>query len=105
MNMLKEFLNKIKQYVVEYVLWAETEFLGGPGSVKRDAVIDRITGLIDIPYVPEFVETPVKRFLIGYFIDLAVDKLNWLSGYSFADAELTDESKGQLAEVIDAPLP
>jgi hypothetical protein len=103
--MLKEFLEKIKQRVVECVLWAELEFLGEPGTVKREAVIDKVAGLIDIPYVPGFVEEPPKRFLIGYFIDLAVDKLNWLSGYDFAGKEVSGEAREQLAEAADAPLP
>jgi lysozyme family protein len=103
--MLKEFLNKIKQYVVEYVIWAEFNYLGEPGTVKRDAVIAKVAGLVDIPYIPGFIEEPVKRFLIGYFIDLVVDKLNWFSGYDFAAKEVSEEAKEQLAEVVDAPLP
>jgi lysozyme family protein len=103
--MLKELLDKIKKQVVVYVLWAEVEFLGEPGTVKRGAVIAKVAGLIDVPYVPDFIEEPVKRFLIGYFIDLVVDKLNWLSEYDFTDKEVSEEARGQLAEVVDAPIP
>ncbi|MDR1515665.1 MAG: N-acetylmuramidase [Synergistaceae bacterium] len=102
---MKEFLNKIKKYVIEYVIWAESEYLGEDGSVKREAVIDKVAALIDIPYIPEFVEKPVKRSLIGYIIDLVVDKFNWTTGYDFKGVEVSEEAQAQLAEVVDAPLP
>jgi lysozyme family protein len=102
---MKEFLDKIKKYVVECVIWAESEYLGEGGSVKREAVIGKVAALVDIPYVPEFVEGPVKRSLIGHFIDLVVDKLNWVTGYSFKDIEVSGEAQAQLSEAADAPLP
>ena len=101
---MKEFLEKLKRQVIVYVLWAEAEFFGEPGSVNREAVIDKVAALIEIPYVPEFIESPAKKFLIGHFIDLAVDKLNWLTGYSFAGTEISEESQAQLAEAMDAPV-
>ena len=102
---MKEFLEKLKQTVIKYVVWAENEYVGEPGSVKREAVIEKVAGLVDIPFLPGFVEDPMKRIVIGFLIDLAVDKLNWLTGYSFKGAELSEESQARLAAAVDAPLP
>jgi hypothetical protein len=102
---MEGFLDKVKKYVVQYVIQAEAEYLGEPGSVKREAVIDKVSALVDIPFIPEFVEGPVMKFLIAYFIDLVVDKLNWATGYSFAGVEIGGEAQTQLAEAADAPLP
>jgi lysozyme family protein len=104
MNM-KEFLNKIKQQIITCILWVETEYLGADGSVKREAVIDKVADVIDIPYLPGFVEKPLIRLVIGFFNDNLVGLLNWLTGYDFKGAEISEEAQVQLAEAADAPLP
>jgi hypothetical protein len=103
--MIKEFLDKIKKYAVEQAAWAEREYVGESGSVKRQAVVDKIAGFIDIPAIPDFIEAPIKKAVIGYFVDLAVEKLNWLSGYNFGDIELSEDETNKLAQTIDAPMP
>jgi lysozyme family protein len=102
---IREFLDKVKGYVVEWVLKVEREYLGEPGSVKREAVVNGVCALVDIPYVPAVIETPIKRALVGYLVDLAVEKLNWCTGYSFAEAEIAPETQTKLAAVIEAPVP
>jgi lysozyme family protein len=101
---MKEFLKGIKKQVIAYVIWAEVNLLGAPGSVKREAVINKIVSAIDIPWVPEFIERPLETALVGFFVDLAVEKLNWLTGYSFADVQISEESQERLAEVVEAPV-
>jgi lysozyme family protein len=96
---------QIKKYVIEQVLWAEKNLIGESGSVKREAVITRIADLIDIPVIPNFIEEPIKHAAIGYIIDLAVEKLNWITGYSFTDVELDTRQAELLGAVIEAPVP
>ena len=54
--------------------------------------------------MPELVERPIKHAVIGWIIDLGVEKLNWFTGYSFADVALSDESAEKLAAAVDAPI-
>jgi lysozyme family protein len=86
------------------VIRVEREYWGEPGDVKREAAIDAIAGMINIPMIPDIIETPIKRAAIGYLVDLAVEKLNWLTGYSFKNAEISPEAQSQLAAVVDAPI-
>ena len=102
---MKELLEKIKKQVIDEIIWAEKEFLGAPGSIKREVVIDNLAALIDIPWVPEFVEGPIKRAVIGWIVDLCVEKLNWLTGYDFADVQLDEPEQEKLAKALDAPIP
>jgi hypothetical protein len=104
-TMLKELIEKARLFVVEQVLLIERTYVGEPGSVKRQAVIDSLVKLIDIPMIPNFIEAPIIALMIGYLIDLAVEKLNWLTGYSFKDVELSDGAVSALASSLEAPIP
>jgi hypothetical protein len=97
-------LDNVKKSIVECVIKVEREYLGAPGSVKREAVIDLVIGLVDIPYIPAMIETPIKRAFVGWLIDMAVDKLNWITGYSFADVEITPEAVTKFAPMIEEPV-
>lgn len=91
----------IKKWVVEQVLWAETHLKGKTGKEKRAAVVEKLNQLIDIPYMPEWIEAR----LIGLLVDLACEKMNWLTDWNFSGVELDAQRVGELAEVLDAPLP
>jgi hypothetical protein len=97
-------LENLKKLIFEQVMVFEKKLFGEPGSEKRAAVVDAVAGMIDIPLVPNFVEDPIKRAVIGYFVDLAVEKLNWLTGWDFKDAELSETQVEALAKSITAPL-
>jgi hypothetical protein len=97
-------LEELKRQAIEQAVRIEREMLGEPGSEKRAAVVDVIAGMIDIPFVPNLIEDPIKRAVIGYFVDLAVEKLNWLTGWDFKDAELSEPQVEALAKSIAAPL-
>jgi lysozyme family protein len=48
---------------------------------------------------------PILKAVIGYFVDLAVEKLNWLTGYNFKSVEPSEAEIDKLAETIEAPVP
>lgn len=95
-----EKLNEVKKWVVEKVLWAEKELRGKTGAEKRAAVVAKLNEIIDLPWVPEWVEEKV----IGWMVDLACEKLNWLFGHGGWDAELTDVQQDELAEALTASI-
>jgi hypothetical protein len=97
-------LEELKRQAIEQAVRIEREMLGEPGSEKREAVVGVIAGMIDIPFVPNLIEDPIKRAVIGYFVDLAVEKLNWLTGWDFKDVELGEPQVEALAKSITAPL-
>ena len=98
-------LQKIRKWVVEQVLWAEQHLKGKSGAEKREAVVEKVCDMIDVPLVPEFVERPIKRWIVGGIADLAVEKWNWLTDWAFTDVSPTETQIEVVAECLDAPLP
>jgi lysozyme family protein len=100
-----EWLKQIGTPLKNAIFWAET-LKGKTGEEKLNIVVEKITGLIpNIPGVPDWLETPIKRAALKPIVSLAVEKLNWIFGWNFKDATLTDEQAEKLAEVIEAPEP
>ena len=97
-------LEKIRKTIASLVFWAERNLKGKSGEEKRAAVIERACDAIDVPFVPEFVERPVKRWVFGMIVDAVVEKINWLSDWLFGDIQPTEEQIDKLAEVANAPL-
>ena len=96
-----EKLKEIKKWVLEKVLWAETELKGKTGAEKRAVVVGKLNEIINLPWVPEWVEGK----LIGWLVDLCCGKLNWLFGHDWKDADLDETQKGELAECLTASIP
>jgi lysozyme family protein len=100
-----EIIEKWKRVIMEQVLWVETELKSKTGAEKLEAVATRVAGLFNLPFVPDFIETPLKIAAIKYVVELFVEKLNWVTGWNFAGLALTDEQKNKLVEVAEAPIP
>lgn len=98
-------LNTVKKWIVEQVLWAEQNLKGKSGAEKRETLIEKFCDWIDVPYVPEFVERPIKRWVAGYFVDLAVEKWNWLTNWAFEDVAATPEQVDKVAACLETPIP
>ena len=96
---------KLKKLVVEQVLWAEQHLKGKSGDEKRKTIVEKLCDLVDVPMIPEFVERPAKRWVFGYLIDLACEKLNWLTDWAFGDVALSDSQTAAVAECLEAPVP
>jgi lysozyme family protein len=90
--------------IIREVIAAESALKGQSGEAKKAYVIDRLVGLVDIPMIPEFIEGPIKRWLFGYVIDLACEKLNWLTDWAFGDVTLEPEQVEKVAESLEAPV-
>jgi hypothetical protein len=104
--MFEDILKKLGSYTrstVELVLRAEKEMSGRSGEEKKEWVVNTINALVDIPFVPEWIEGAV----IGYVADLTCEKLNWLSDYMFGSTvkiEPTPENVSKIASVLNAPV-
>lgn len=94
-----ENLKKIKTWVVDKVLWAERELKGKTGEEKRAVVVSKLNEIINLPWVPEWVEGK----LIGFFVDMVCDKANILTDHDITKVK-TEEQKEALAGVIEAPM-
>ena len=62
----KEVFKKIEAAVIE----VENKNPLGNGGFKRDTACTIINGLIDIPFVPEWVEDRVIVLLVDFIVDL-----------------------------------
>ena len=80
---VKEYLEKLKALAAEYAIWAERELKGKSGAEKRAAVVRKVSSLIPAPWYL----APIKDWLIGRAVDFAVERLNWGSGWNFADTQ------------------
>jgi hypothetical protein len=94
---------KIYQLVLDQVMWAEGAFKDKTGAEKKTLVIDKLCSIIDVPMVPEFVERPIKVMVFSWVIDLACEKLNWLTDWAFGADTLNAEQLTKTAECLDAP--
>jgi hypothetical protein len=92
---------KIVDAVMEWVSWAERELKDKTGVEKRQVVIEKLVALIDIPFVPDLIESPIERIVYGYLVDRACAWLNMLGNGNFEDLMLTAEQYGKVAEMIE----
>lgn len=92
---------ELKRWVVEQVLWAEQHLKGKDGKEKRDAVIKRVAELVPFPWWLDWS----KKWIIGRAVDLACEKLNWLTDWNFGQTQLNEKQAEEIAEVMEAPLP
>ncbi len=90
-------LEKIKLWAVEQALWAEKNMKGKTGKEKRDAVIQKLDDMIKLPPLLEPFDGPI----IGFFVDLAVSKLNAVIGHKFGEAKVTEEQEHEIAKELD----
>lgn len=93
-------LRELRLWVVEHVLWAEKELKGKSGKEKRSVIVGKLDELVRLPFWLEWVDGP----LIGFLVDLACDKLNWLTDHNFEDIEPNSEQRQMIADVLEAPI-
>jgi len=98
-------LKSFYKTVIEKILDVEKHFRGKTGKEKRDAVVEYMVGLVDIPGIPNFIENPIKRFVFGFIVDKAVEKLNLFTDWDFAGITLSPGQAEKLAEIVDTPVP
>ena len=100
LDTIKEQFKKLSAPVIEQVLWAEKNRKGKTGAEKKAAVIEKIDAMIPLPWVLEWADGP----LIGMLVDLACEKLNWLTDYDFAGMELNETQTKELAESLNVSV-
>lgn len=94
--MLKDF-NKIKEWAIEQVLWAERNMSGKTGAEKCEIVIKRLDDLITLPFYLEWLDDKI----IEWLVDLVCEKLNWAYDYDFSQAELDSKQIETLANELE----
>jgi hypothetical protein len=79
--------------IIQSVIQAIEEFSQGAadfsGEEKRDAAVEILNDLLDIPFMPEFVEAS----LIGWSIDILVTSFNRIGGQEWLDVLFNSESE------------
>jgi hypothetical protein len=90
-------MDRIKQKIIEQVLWAENTLRGKTGAEKKEAVLKRIDEMIKLPGYLEWVDDMV----ISYLIDMVCKQLNDLTHKHFEGLLMDDRQKAELAESIE----
>ena len=93
-------LRDLRVWVVDKVLWAEKELHGKTGKEKRAIIVAKLDELVRLPFWLEWADGP----LIGWLVDLACEKLNWLTDHDFEGVDLDEAQKEKVADVLEAPL-
>ena len=93
-------LRDLRLWVVEQVLWAENELAGKTGEEKRAFIVAKLDELVPLPFWLEWADGP----LIGWMVDLACEKLNWLTDHDFQGINLSEAQKEKVADVLETPL-
>ena len=70
------------------------------GSEKKDLAVTAINKIVDIPFIPEFVEGA----LIGWSIDLAVELLNKVGGQDWLTSLFGDKEPVVEDPVVEDPV-
>lgn len=92
--------DKLKVAVVEAVLWAETELKEKSGKEKKAAVVRKLDNLIRLPLYLEWAD----NLILAWLVDLACEKLNWLSDWDFEDVEVEAEKVAAVLSVSTTAL-
>jgi uncharacterized protein YcbK (DUF882 family) len=106
-NAVLNYFLRLKTMAIEIVLWAEKEFRGKSGPEKKKAVIKKLTEMIlrmSLPWYISWAQGIVAPLLINYLVDLACEKLNFLSNWNFENIELDQTQLNELASVLAAPV-
>jgi lysozyme family protein len=97
---LRGYYSEITKKVIE----VEQKIGDKTGEERQKVVVNYICDMIDIPYVPSFIETPVKRALVGRAVDMVVEKLNVICDWDFRNAKLSEANIQAIAEITAAPV-
>lgn len=96
-----EKLQRLKEWIIKQVFWAEKELDGKSGAEKRAAVIKKLDEMITLPGYFEWLDD----ILIGKAVDTICGKLNTEYGHKFKDVELNAEQEQKLADEIEIKTP
>ena len=75
----KEWFVKVEEAVKQ----AELKFPGGEGINKRKFAIDVINAVVDVPFIPEFIE----KEIIGLLVDFCIWIYNRYFGKRWIDVK------------------
>lgn len=89
---------KLKQWVVDQVIWAEKNMAGKTGTEKRAAIISKIDAMVTLPWWLEWMDGP----LIGWLIDRCCTMFNAEYGHNWEDLNAATED---CREVLAQELP
>jgi hypothetical protein len=92
---------EIKEKTFGLIQWAEKELTGKSGAEKRAAVVAKLCAIIDIPYIPDWLEGMVEPVLYGWVVDKTCNLLNILTEHAFEALSLSPEQISKAAGLIE----
>jgi hypothetical protein len=92
---------KIVSMAMDLVAQIEYELKGKTGPEKKKLVVERLVKAIDIPFVPDSLETPIERIVYGYLVDQICEWFNTLSNRDFEELKLSDAQKEEIVAMIE----
>ncbi|MDR1377934.1 MAG: hypothetical protein LBJ36_02645 [Synergistaceae bacterium] len=78
------------------------ELSGKTGAEKKKAAVAKMSELIDLPYVPEWLEDLIEPALYGVAIDAVCNLFNILTNHSFKNVQLTSEQATKAVALTEA---
>ena len=94
------FLGDLAFWAIDRVLGAEKTMPGKSSAEKRAAVVSMLDAMIPLPQKMEGVDDAV----IGAVVDWVCDTMNWLTDYDFSKAELSEEQKKRVTDMVNVSV-
>ena len=96
--MIREYVDRMKKWVLEQVLWAERELKGKSGKEKKLAVVLKLDEMVRLPVWLEWADGPV----IAWMVDRVCDTLNAMCGHKWPE-EWSEEDVDKTEEKLPDP--
>lgn len=96
-----EKLQRLKEWTIEQVIWAEKHLDGSTGAEKKATVVKKFDEMIELPAYLEWIDD----IFIGKLVDMACEKLNEFAGHNFKEIEISEKQEQDLADEIEINLP
>ncbi len=95
-----EKLQRLKEWTIEQVIWAEKHLDGKPGAEKKAAVIKKIDDMITLPGYLEWLDD----IILAKIVDSVCEKLNTRTEHNFKDIELDEKQESEIASEIKVDI-
>ena len=95
-----EKLQRLKEWAIEQVIWAEKQLDGKTGAEKKAAVIKKLDDMITLPGYLEWLDDVI----LAKIVDTACEKLNARTEHNFKDIELDEKQEREIASEIKVDI-
>lgn len=95
-----EKVQRLKEWAIEQVIWAEKHLDGTTGAEKKAAVIKKLDDMITLPGYLEWLDDVI----LAKIVDLVCDKLNERTQHDFKGIELDESQEREIASEIKVDI-